>query len=896
MLTDDKLQLLFARLKLSREACTLIETIRSAPPSRRLDSTGKSVFVQYASEKMGCVVQARGHRTTLPAIIQLEYDDNVIAYYDQPPPFQIQYLTQAGREVTHWVYPDFFVIRHNDAAWQEWRSEKDLVQRATKMPQRYAQAENGTWRCPPGEQYAEPFGLSYQVHSTAEIEWGFQRNINFLEDYLRVDCPDVEARATQEVLDLLQAEPGIPLRQLLRAAKIATPDDIYALIAKRKIHVNLTDTPLAEPEHVQVFADPETAQAYRLTLTTVSEKLFAAPVIFNLWPGGTFTWDGKLWQVLNVGETEIALLTERNVIVSLPTHQLENLITQGQITSIQVDNEAGLSAEARDILSRASLADLQEANRRYHTLIQESQPSLMTVESSSSRTIRRWRKAFQAAEASYGYGYIGLIRGTSRRGNRQCKLPAGTSALIEEYVQKEYETIQRKSIKTVYDQLRLACETQGLVSPSYKTFAQAIRARPRYEQTKKRQGSKSAYPHEPFHLVLELTTPRHGDRPFEIGHLDHTQLDIELLDSETGQSLGRPWFSLLVDAYSRRILAFSLIFDPPSYRSCLLLLRECVRRYGRLPQTIVVDGGSEFRSTYFETFLALYAVTKKTRPKAKGRFGSVIERLFGTTNKTFIHNLTGNTQNTRQARELTRATNPKAYAVWTLPELYPRLCEWSYDIYDQEVHTTLAQSPRAVFTQGLAQSGLRLHKRIPYNQDFIMTTLPTTTKGTAKVQPNRGVCLNSLYYWTEAFRDRGIENSQVPVRYDPFNAGLAYAFVHGRWQACISEHYACFRGRSEREIKLATSELRRRCQHPGQSISSKKLAEFLSAIETEETLLLQQRRDREVQQGIGYLTGRLPTGTELPIQPTLPITGGDNPMEPLPDDREPETLPLFEDF
>jgi putative transposase len=143
MLNDDKLQLLFARLKLSSEARTLIETIRSAPPSRRLDSTGKSVFVQYASEKMGCVIQARGHRTTLPSIIRMEYDDEVLAFYDQPPPFQIRYLTQAGREATPLVYPDFFVIYSDGAGWQEWWSEKDLVQRARKMPARYVQTQNG---------------------------------------------------------------------------------------------------------------------------------------------------------------------------------------------------------------------------------------------------------------------------------------------------------------------------------------------------------------------------------------------------------------------------------------------------------------------------------------------------------------------------------------------------------------------------------------------------------------------------------------------------------------------------------------------------------------------------------------------------------------------------------
>ena len=896
MLNDDQLQLLFTRFKLSSKARTLIETIRSAPPYQRLDSTGKSVFVQYASEKMGCVIQARGHRTTLPAIIRMEYNNEVLEFFDQPPPFQIRYLTQAKREVTPLVYPDFFVIRDSDAGWQEWRSEKDLVQRAQKMPNRYVQTENNRWRCPPGEQHAEQFGLSYQVHSTAEIDWVFQRNINFLEDYLRVDCPDVHKSATQEVCTLLQAEPGITLHHLLRATKSATPDDIYALIAKRKIFINLTDAPLAESERIHVFADSDTAQSYRLLLATASEKSLTTLVSFNLWPGATFMWDGKLWQILNVGETEITLLTEGEVMITLPCHQLDALITQGHITGIQSDNEVGLSTEVKNILSKASLVDLQEANRRYQMLIQKTPETFIAEKRPSHRTIRRWQKRFREAEAAYGYGYIGLICRTAQRGNRQRKLPVETLALMDEYVQKEYETVKRKSIKTVYDQLRLACKAHDLMPPSYKTFTKSVHSRPSYQQTKKRQGSRTAYIHEPLHVALELTTPRNGDRPFEIGHLDHTQLDIELVDSETGKLLGRPWFSMLVDAYSRRILALILIFDPPSYRSCLLLLRECVRRHSQLPQIIIVDGGNEFRSTYFETFLALYGVTKKTRPKAKSRFGGVVERLFGTTNKAFIHNLTGNTQNTRQVRNLTRSTNPQKYAAWTLPTLFPRLCEWGYDVYDQTEHITLKQSPREAFTQGLAQSGLRLHKRIPYNENFIMTTLPTTSKGTAKVQPNRGVCINRLYYWTESFRDRQIENAQVPVRYDPFNAGIAYVFAHGRWQTCISEHYACFRGRSEREIKLATSELRRRCQQPGQSISSTKMTEFLNAAEAEETLLLQQRRDLEMQQSMGHLTDSFTAGIEPLEQPSIPISKNTNQSDLIPDDNASESYLLFEDF
>jgi transposase InsO family protein len=157
-----------------------------------------------------------------------------------------------------------------------------------------------------------------------------------------------------------------------------------------------------------------------------------------------------------------------------------------------------------------------------------------------------------------------------------------------------------------------------------------VRLRPGFEQTAKRQGHRAAYAREDFYWELELTTPRHGDRPFEIAHIDHTELDIETVCSRTGRVLGRPWLTLLTDAFSRRVLAFYLTFDPPSYRSCMMVLRECVRRHARLSQIVVVDGGRDFQSIYFETLLARYECTKKTRPAAKPRFGSVCERLFGT--------------------------------------------------------------------------------------------------------------------------------------------------------------------------------------------------------------------------------------------------------------------------
>ncbi|MDJ0577424.1 MAG: hypothetical protein QNJ65_19970 [Xenococcaceae cyanobacterium MO_234.B1] len=237
----------------------------------------------------------------------------------------------------------------------------------------------------------------------------------------------------------------------------------------------------------------------------------------------------------------------------------------------------------------------------------------------------------------------------------------------------------------------------------------------------------AAYSNEPFYWELEFTTPRHGNRPWAICHLDHTQLDIELVSSKTQAVLGRPWATFLSDAYSRRILALYLTFDPPSYRSCMMVMRDCVRRHGRFPQCLVVDGGKEFSSVYFERLLAMYECTSKTRPGGKPRFGSVCERLFGTANTMFIHNLAGNTQITKNPRSVTTAVNPRRHAVWTLGSLYEHLCNWVYEFYDHQEHPALGLTPQEAYHQGIVKTGLRPNRLIPYDETFRILTLPTTS-------------------------------------------------------------------------------------------------------------------------------------------------------------------------
>ena len=70
---------------------------------------------------------------------------------------------------------------------EEWKTEEGLQHLKAKNPNRYCPKGRSGWDCPPGRAYAEPLGLYYRVRSSAEIDWTFQRNIQFLDDYLRAD-------------------------------------------------------------------------------------------------------------------------------------------------------------------------------------------------------------------------------------------------------------------------------------------------------------------------------------------------------------------------------------------------------------------------------------------------------------------------------------------------------------------------------------------------------------------------------------------------------------------------------------------------------------------------------------------------------------------------------------
>ncbi len=830
------------RLGLSDEAKGVITQIRTSPPARHVQSAAGNVSGTYPSLKMGCAIQFESHRDELPFAYLMDHDPQVLEFYDQPAgQVKLRYRNQDDmRNVTTRHTPDFFVLREDGAGWVECKMEEDLGRLAKKMPFRYQQRPDGSWFCPPGEAYAAQFGLTYRLFSSREIDWTYIQNLRFLGDYLRGSPPPVEPSVALAIRTVVMSHPGIRLLDLIATLHRGKADDVYQLILTDQLYVNLRAVRLTDYEHVQVFLDHDQAESYA-TLQPTATSL-PRPSTLQLMVGAPIVLDGKAWTIFNPGATEVLLLSEDRQVMPVPNDAFEELIRSGRLTGLTQAVAPPKYEEGRELLAQASPEALEEANRRY-AIITGTDRATKTP----ARTVRRWRAQWSEALASYGNGFIGLLPQVKSRGNRRSRLDERTEALIETFITEHYETLKQQSKKAVFLLLQREAERRKIPAPSYTTFLDRLNKRPLVEQTRKRKGLRAAAQVDEWYWELELTTPRHGARPLDVVHLDHTELDIELVSARTGRPLGRPWVTFLTDAFSRRLLAVYLTFDPPSYRSCMMTLRECVSRYGRLPQTLVVDGGPDFRSTYFETLVTYYGCEKKTRPGAKPRYGSVIERLFGTANTQFVHNLLGNTQIMKQVRQVTKAIAPREQAVWTLGDLYAYLCIWAYEVYDQQIHPALGMSPRDAFKMGIARGGSREHLKALYDDDFRYVSLASTRKQTAQVKPGRGVKINYVYYHAKAFDVREVANKQVPVRYDPFDLGTAYAYVQGRWVQARSEHYLQLRGHTERERELASAELHKQYRNHTRdaAITAKRLADFFADLSGHETVLSQHWNDAE---------------------------------------------------
>ncbi|WP_100012867.1 TnsA endonuclease N-terminal domain-containing protein [Lentibacillus sediminis] len=809
------------------------KNIRFSQPARSVGGSGRSPSGKYPSKKMGVFIQWESKKVEGPAVLMMENDDTVLEFYDQPNRIKLNYVNNKGKNCGTLYTPDFFVIREDNAGWVEWKDENDLLILSKKQPWKYIKDDHGKWRCPPGEKFAKKLGLEFQVCINSSINWNLHRNFVFLDDYLRREKSlKLNLSILDEIRQVIFQNPGLSLKQLIDHSNdyFYCADDVYASIVNHDIYVDLNEKSLADADSVKVFLHKEHEEMYINLISCEKDLSSSIKISFEI--GTKILWDNYIWTIINIGDNNVFLSSEGKYN-EISRELFDKLIRDEKIIG-QVKEE--LNDPLVDLITEASEEDYKIANYRLKYVEKYlrfgSKEFKETKVEPNLRKVRDWSGKYRKAENLFGNGYIGLLPKDKNKGNRQGRFSSEVMTLMNEYIQNEYESEVQKNVALVYGSFKNKCEELGYDPPSSVTFYSYIKKRPIDEQTKKRKGKRAEYQKKTYYWELTRTTPRHGDFPFNICHLDHTELDIELVCSSTGKNLGRPYLTLMIDAFSRKVIAFYLSFEPPSYRSCLMVFRDCVRRYNRLPQQVFVDNGKEFHSVYFETLLAMYEKELIWRPAAKPRYGSVLERLFGTTNTNFINNLKGNTQIMKNVREVTKSVNPKNHAIWTLYELSGALDYYFFEIYENIEHPALDRTPKEAFQQGMFYSGERKDFYIPYDKVFEILTLPSTKNGEATVQKN-GVKINYIYYWHDDFKRLHSNKVKVKVRFDPFNLGIAYAYINKKWVKCISQYYSILKNLTEKELKFITSEIKKNKHNHAKnfSINAQKIARFITEIE-----------------------------------------------------------------
>lgn len=624
----------------------------------------------------------------------------------------------------------------------------------------------------------------------------------------------VDRAREERILDIVSKRPSISLADLIRLgddknAGRETPftaDDVYSLIAAGKVYFDRFRYLLADHEFVPLFIDREIAYAYEAAKDARPVDRMGAPNPFRVEPGAKFSWMERVWRISAMAEDKVFLLSLDGADREpLPRTVFEKMLDSHEIEPVDdVPEPDALLAK----LTTISPEDAQVARRREIAVLRYLQGETAEQIGVKKRTLATWVAKYRFAERTWGFGYLGLVPAYGQRGNR-FQIDPRVAELVDKVITEEYLKPTAPTIAAAYRILLEKCKEAGLECISEQALGERISRIPQSEHDLRRGGRRLAYGSKS--PVWYLTDFNHsGDRPWDRVHIDCTQLDDFLVDSRTGLVLGKPWLTLAMDAYSRRVLAFCLSYEPPSYRRVLCIMREIVRRFHRLPDLVVTDNGKEFDNAYLQQFAGLYRITLEYRPKGAPRGGAMIERLFGTTNKMLVHNLVGNSRSLKNPRQTTKATDPRNLAKLTLRELHALLERFFYDFYDRRPHPALdGMSPRDKWLKGITMSGERPSRYVPDDEAFRISTLPTTRKGTCKVVPGKGIKIRHVWYWCNDFARPGVEGTEIPVKLEPWDISVAYAYIDGEWVQAISAYALILRNRSERQLMFATEEIRK---------------------------------------------------------------------------------------
>lgn len=462
-------------------------------------------------------------------------------------------------------------------------------------------------------------------------------------------------------------------------------------------------------------------------------------------------------------------------------------LATGQDQLLQLAELTSSSTDGKD-LARADLEDMQEdawesACERYSIIEpllaepgdREKVEAAAREHETSVPTLYRWMRAFRET------GLLSSLVRKRRSDAGTTRLDEQTEAIIAKVVKEHFLKSQKLKIKRTFDEIERLCKEAGVPVPHINTFNQRVRSIAPELRALTREGRNAA---------LKFRGHRGSfpgaEQPYAVLQIDHTLVDLMLVDETHRLAVGRPWITVAIDVYSRLVAGWYVSFDPPGTLGTGMCIATAILRKDQrlaelqveypwpcqgLPAVIHADNAREFRGKALSMACQEWGIQLKFRKLKKPNYGGHIERLLGTLGEQ-IHALPGTTFSDPKKRE---NYDSEKRAVMTLKEFECWLANLILGKYHHEQHRTLGVTPLKRYQEGIlgsdTQPGIG---QLPIVTDADKLRIDFLPFEVRTVQP-KGVQIANIHYYSDVVqrwigaRQPGKlrEKRKFIVRYDP---------------------------------------------------------------------------------------------------------------------------------
>ena len=370
-------------------------------------------------------------------------------------------------------------------------------------------------------------------------------------------------------------------------------------------------------------------------------------------------------------------------------------------------------------------------------------------------TLYRWLKNYKSSGT-----LMGLLDKKVGRPKGRKMIDSTTESIITEVFNEYYLTIQKPSIQKVIDLVFIYCKQRNVILPSKNTIRNRINELNSCKVLIK-QGNKdiARTKYEPAPNSFEATYP------LEIVQIDHTPVDIIIVDSENRLPIGRPWITVAMDIYSRMIVGYYLSLEAPSSTSVAMCITNMVMPKDKIlldndinedwsvwgfPDVLHADNGADFRAEALEKACLIHNIQLHFRPIHKTNYGGHIERIIGTLMKQ-VHSIPGTTYSNIKERQ---TYDSDGQACMTLEELERWLLTFITKVYHKNIHSTLQMSPSSKWDEAIFGSDTVVGRGFPArpidNHTILIDFLPHIKR---TIQKN-GVNIDGINYYDHILRTK----------------------------------------------------------------------------------------------------------------------------------------------